>query len=152
MDGRNNSLWPSSYSLCACACECWICRIVCLESSHSSGQVLQNPLGISGAWRRDLDPLACGSLKGVFAGHCAGPAGDCVFSWCHSPAGSALLPFGLEEAEHWGTHLVCGVELVRELSLIMLWFWNRWFIFFPGLLFLKLCDAGSLHYFSSTWK
>lgn len=34
----------------------------------------------------------CGSLKNVFAGHGAGPAGDFVSSWCHSPAGSALLP------------------------------------------------------------
>lgn len=55
-----------------------------------------DPTGISGAWRRDLDPLPCGSLKEIFAGHGPGPAGGCVFS----PAGSALLPFALEETEH----------------------------------------------------
>lgn len=59
-----------------------------MESSHSSVQVPQNPIGISGAWRRDLDPLPCGSLKGVFAGHGAGPAGDRVFSRWPGPAGS----------------------------------------------------------------
>lgn len=87
------------FHVCLCMCERWIHRTVCLESFRSSGQVPQNPIGISGAWRRDPAPLPCGSLKGVFAGHGAGPAGDRVLSWWHSPAGSALLPFCLEETE-----------------------------------------------------
>lgn len=32
------------FLVCTCICECWICRTVCLESSHSSGQILQTPL------------------------------------------------------------------------------------------------------------
>lgn len=45
------------FPVCLCICEWWICRTACLESSHSPGQVPQNPLGISGARRRDLDPV-----------------------------------------------------------------------------------------------
>lgn len=50
------------FLVCLCICECWFCGTVCLESFHSSGQVPQNPIGISGAWRRDLDPLPYGKV------------------------------------------------------------------------------------------
>lgn len=103
--GGKTAVTLQLFLVCLCICECWIRRTVCLESSHFflvrlTRCIPQNPVGISGAWRRDLDLLPSGSLKGAFAGHSAGPAGDRVFSQSRSPARSALLPLCPEETEH----------------------------------------------------
>lgn len=59
--GEKTAVTLQLFLVCLCICECWICKTVCLESSHFflvrlTRCIPQNPVGISGARRRDLGP------------------------------------------------------------------------------------------------